>query len=135
MKLSEHVKICPADIPVASVPFRDGVLDIFAPTAADLCWLLSKSQNISAALEAEGSDRIAALVSSVSAAAPEVIEHMLCVATGEEAEILRSAKLKLGEQVEILTAFFENGVPDTLRGKILAAVARWLEATAAKVEG
>ena len=134
MKLSEHVKICPADVPVASIPFREGVLDIFAPTSADLCWLLSKSQAIGNALEEEGGDRVGALVAAVSTAAPEVIERLLCVATGEDAESLRAARLKLGEEVEILTTLFEFGVPDALRGKILAAVAGWLETTAAKID-
>ncbi|GAW37003.1 hypothetical protein RA2_04078 [Roseovarius sp. A-2] len=130
MKLSEHVKISPASIPVASITFRDGVLDIFAPTGADLCWLLSKSQAFGDALEGAADTRLSSLLAAVSDSGPEILEKLLTIATGEDAETVRAAHFSLAEEVEILTALFENGVPEALRGKLLAVVAEWMETAA-----
>ncbi|RKT35289.1 hypothetical protein BXY70_1322 [Roseovarius halotolerans] len=130
MKLSEAVKIAPSSVPVATIPWRDQLLDVFAPTGADLCWLLSKSQAFGDALESAADSRISSLLAAVSESGPEILEKLLTIATGEDVDTVRTAHFSLEEQVDILTALFENGVPEVLRGKLLAVVADWLETAA-----
>ncbi len=50
MKFSKIQEVTPAEIPVASIPYRDHILDIYAPTGLDVIWLISRSKDIEAAM-------------------------------------------------------------------------------------
>lgn len=132
MKLSEHVKISPASVPVGKIPFRGSQLDIFAPTGEDLCWLLAQSGSIQGSLD-KADDGFGAILQAIAVSGPHVLRRLLSIATGMPEEDLPSAKLILAEQEVILKALFEMGVPDGMRGKIMAILGAWLTGVAAKM--
>lgn len=132
MKLSDHVKMSPACIPVGSIPFRGKTLDIFAPTGEDLCWLLSQSGSIQGALD-QAADGVGALLESIATSGPHILRRLLSIATAMPEEDLPAAHLIFAEQQAILIAMFEMGVPDALRGKLLAIAGAWLAGMAANL--
>lgn len=125
MKLSSFQKIAPADVAVGAIPFRgEGTLDIYPLTSRDIFWLLTVAPEVAKAWGEEGSNeqRGVAMLAAVGKAGPEVVKRLLMAGTQETEEALAEANLSLGEEVEILAAILDLGVPENLVGKLRGAV-------------
>lgn len=124
MKLSSFQKIAPADVAVGSIPFRGKILDIFPLTSTDIFWLLTRAPEVAKAWGAEGSpeEKGVAMLAAVGKAGPEVVKRILIAGTQATEEELADAGLSLDEEVDILAAILDLGIPENMVGKLRGAI-------------
>lgn len=134
MKLNSFKKIAPADVSVGSIPFRgQGTLDIFPLTSNDIFWLMTRSPEIAAVWQSSASEEEKgfAMLAAIGKAGPDVLNRLLIAGTRITETELEEADLSLEEQVEIICAVLELGVPEGVLGKLRAA----FQTASAKVRG
>lgn len=125
MKLSAFKAVSPAGVPVGSIPFRgEGVLDIYPMRTKDLFWIANRAPAVAAAFALEGDARIPAIIKALAETGEDVVNRLLCVATRCSPEELQEQELSLDDDVEILVAFLDLGVPDDFFGRLAGAVNR-----------
>lgn len=124
MKLSSFQRIAPADVAVGSIPFRGAVLDIFPLTSTDIFWLLTRAPEVAKAWGVEGTaeEKGVAMLAAVGKAGPEVVKRIFIAGTQSSEEELASANLSLDEEVEILAAVLDLGIPENMVGKLRGAI-------------
>lgn len=124
MKLSAFKAVSPAGVPVGSIPFRDGVLDIYPMRTKDLFWIANRAPAVAAAFALEGVERMPAIIKALAESGEEVVNRLLGVATRSSPQELQEADMSLDEDTEILVAFLDLGVPDDFFGRLAGAINR-----------
>jgi hypothetical protein len=130
MRFQDIKKLAPASVPVATVAFREHPLDIFPITGEDIFWLLNVAPAVAKAWsdgeddgeadkDAAANARLLATLQAVGEAGPAVMNRLLCTALRTTEAELAEAGLVADEQIEILSAFLANGIPEDLLGKLV----------------
>lgn len=118
MRLTEFKKLAPASVPVASIPFRGGVLDLFALRGEDIFWLIREAPAIAEAFVNEEGD----VMQAIGEAGPEILNRILSVACRcSEADLLE-LDLSGEEELNILVTALEVGIPEDLLPKLFAGL-------------
>ena len=126
MKFSEIAALAPADVPAASIPFRGQVLDIFRLTGKDVFFVLNRGPGIVDAWSLDESDpgRVSAILKAIGDAGPEVVAQLIASGVRATPAEIKSSALGLDEEIEILLAVLEFGIPEGLVGKLLAGLGK-----------
>lgn len=131
MRYSDKIKhLTPADMAVGAIPFKVAgevvdVIDIYPMHVKDIFWLLNKAPNVVAAWGAPKEERILAIIKAVSTAGEEVLQFLTARAldtTVEELNDPTKPPMALELQVDVLTAFFDLGVPPDFFDKLAGGV-------------
>lgn len=146
MKLSEISTIAPPDVPVATVPFRGAELDIHRISSRDVLFVLSRAPALVDAWTMEdtgaehevideetgetsmkkgmGSEKIGALLTAIGKAGPEVIGQLIRSGLRATEKEVEGAQLGLEEEIDIVLAVLEHGIPESLLEKLLGGLGR-----------
>ncbi|WP_347138892.1 hypothetical protein [Paracoccus sp. SSK6] len=129
MKLKEFKKLAPASVPVASIPFRGGILDLFPMRGKDIFWLMHQAPALvkawsdqNAQTDEEDQDETEeapSLLAAIGQAGPVVINRIIAAATRADEQDLEELDLVADEQIDIVLTALDAGMPEDLLGKLV----------------
>ncbi|WHZ36490.1 hypothetical protein [Sagittula sp. MA-2] len=122
MHLSKAPAASPADVPVASIPFRGVELDIYRFTVRDAFEVMNKAPGIVAIWIGDSENRVELLIQEIGRIGLSACFCTLRAGLRASDEELAEAELSMEELIPVILACLDHGVPEEPLGKLFRGV-------------
>lgn len=134
MHLTRISAATPADVPVASVPFRGDQLDIYRFTVRDAFEVANRAAGILAIWGDNEECKIERLISEIGRVGLDSLHCVLCAGLRASRDEVEAADLGFNESVELLLLILDHGIPEEPLGKLLGELGK-MSSRLAKLTG